>query len=227
MRIVFLIFAMCGSLILLQVFSIVSTIPKLRNAKSTASVRSAAKFLARSRSLSHYRSPSVALSLDLALSATPALPQSLYRSLSRAISLSQSLLLSLTSNDFVETLLEQLFRPSLSTIILENSKYTVLMTTKKMEEMVVGYAVVIVDNKLCGILTSKDILMRVIAQNLSPKTTIVENVMTSNLECATIDTPVCDVLIKMHERKCGNMVAVVDVVDITHAVVAYVKMTDG
>lgn len=39
MRIVFLSFAMFGSLVLLQVFSIVSTIPKLRNAKSTASVR--------------------------------------------------------------------------------------------------------------------------------------------------------------------------------------------
>ncbi|VVA26935.1 PREDICTED: CBS [Prunus dulcis] len=74
---------------------------------------------------------------------------------------------------------------------------TVLMTTKKMEEMAVGYAVVTVDNKLCGILSSKDILMRVIAENLSPKTTIVES---------------------------GNMVAVVDVADITHAVVAYVSL---
>lgn len=32
--------------------------------------------------------------------------------------------------------------------------------------------------------------------------------MTSNLECATIDTPVCDALIKMHERKCLHLLVV-------------------
>ncbi|TQE12938.1 hypothetical protein C1H46_001584 [Malus baccata] len=87
------------------------------------------------------------------------------------------------SNTFVETLRERLFRPSLSTIIPESTKVlivsptdTVLMTTKKMQEMRVSSAVVTIDNKPRGILTSKDILMRVISQNLPPKTTLVEKV---------------------------------------------------
>ncbi|XP_008239489.1 PREDICTED: CBS domain-containing protein CBSCBSPB1-like [Prunus mume] len=147
------------------------------------------------------------------------------------------------SNTFVETLREQLFRPSLSTIIPESSKVltvsptdTVLMTTKKMQEMRVSSAVVTVDNKPRGILTSKDILMRVIAQNLSPKATLVEKVMTQNPECATVDTPIVDALHTMHDGKFlhlpvvdrdGTVVAVVDVIHITHAAVATVGNTAG
>ncbi|PQQ17407.1 CBS domain-containing protein CBSCBSPB1-like [Prunus yedoensis var. nudiflora] len=147
------------------------------------------------------------------------------------------------SNTFVETLRERLFRPSLSTIIPENSKVltvsptdTVLMTTKKMQEMRVSSAVVTIDNKPRGILTSKDILMRVIAQNLSPKVTLVEKVMTQNPECATVDTPIVDALHTMHDGKFlhlpvvdrdGTVVAVVDVIHITHAAVATVGNTAG
>ncbi|XP_021818291.1 CBS domain-containing protein CBSCBSPB1-like isoform X2 [Prunus avium] len=147
------------------------------------------------------------------------------------------------SNTFVETLRERLFRPSLSTIIPENSKVltvsptdNVLMTTKKMQEMRVSSAVVTIDNKPRGILTSKDILMRVIAQNLSPKATLVEKVMTQNPECATVDTPIVDALHTMHDGKFlhlpvvdrdGTVVAVVDVIHITHAAVATVGNTAG
>ncbi|XP_009359422.2 CBS domain-containing protein CBSCBSPB5 isoform X2 [Pyrus x bretschneideri] len=147
------------------------------------------------------------------------------------------------SNTFVETLRERLFRPSLSTIILESTKVlivsptdTVLMTTKKMQEMRVSSAVVMIDNKPRGILTSKDILMRVISQNLPPKTTLVGKVMTPNPECATVDTPILDALHTMHDGKFlhipvldrdGAVVAVVDVLHITHAAVATVGNTAG
>ncbi|XP_050152383.1 CBS domain-containing protein CBSCBSPB1-like isoform X2 [Malus sylvestris] len=147
------------------------------------------------------------------------------------------------SNTFVETLRERLFRPSLSTIIPDSTKVltvsptdTVLMTTKKMQEMRVSSAIVTVDNKPRGILTSKDILMRVISQNLPPKTTLVEKVMTPNPECATVDTPIVDALHTMHDGKFlhlpvvdrdGAVVAVVDVIHITHAAVATVGNTAG
>ncbi|KAF6156551.1 hypothetical protein GIB67_000016 [Kingdonia uniflora] len=69
-------------------------------------------------------------------------------------------------NSFIETLRDRMFRPYLSTIIQENSKMvtvsptdSVLSATQKMLE-------------LC----SKDLLMRVIAQNLSPESTLVEKV---------------------------------------------------
>ncbi|RDY12942.1 CBS domain-containing protein CBSCBSPB5, partial [Mucuna pruriens] len=155
-----------------------------------------------------------------------------------------------TNSSFIETLREQIFKPSLSTIIPENSNYyakltqqivalsrvvtvsptdSVLTTTKKMFELRVSCAVVTVDRKPCGILTSKDILMRVIAQNLPPSSTLVEKVMTRNPECAIIDTPIVDALHTMHDGKFlhlpvvdreGIVVATVDVIHITHAAVA-------
>ncbi|XP_058731944.1 CBS domain-containing protein CBSCBSPB1-like isoform X2 [Vicia villosa] len=141
-----------------------------------------------------------------------------------------------TNSSFYETLREQIFKPSLSTIIPENSNVvtvssrdSVLTTTKRMLELRTSAAVVVVDNKPCGILTSKDILMRVIAQNLSPSSTLVETVMTVNPECAIIDTPIVDALHLMHNGKFlhlpvvdrdGIVVATVDVIHITHAAVA-------
>ncbi|KAB1217475.1 CBS domain-containing protein CBSCBSPB5 [Morella rubra] len=146
-------------------------------------------------------------------------------------------------NTFIETLRDRMFRPSLSTIIPENSKVvtvsseeTVLAATKKMLELRLSSAVVTVDNKPRGILTSKDILMRVIAQNLPPESTSVEKVMTPNPECATVDTPIVDALHSMHDGKFlhlpvvdrdGIIVAVVDVLHITHAAVATVGNTAG
>ncbi|XP_057474886.1 CBS domain-containing protein CBSCBSPB5-like isoform X1 [Actinidia eriantha] len=146
-------------------------------------------------------------------------------------------------NTFIETLRERMFRPSLSTILSENSKIvtvsptdTVLAATKKMLECRMSSAVVIVENKPRGILTSKDILMRIIAQNLPPESTLVEKVMTPNPECATMDTPIVDALHTMHDGKFlhlpvvdreGVAVAVVDVLHITHAAVATVGSTAG
>ncbi|KAG8496520.1 hypothetical protein CXB51_009146 [Gossypium anomalum] len=137
---------------------------------------------------------------------------------------------------FIETLRERMFRPSLSTIITDNPKIvtvspddTVLAAAKKMLDTRLNSAVVTVENKPRGILTSKDILMRVIAQNLPPETTLVEKVMTPNPECATIDTPIVDALHTMHDGKFlhlpvvdrdGEIVAVFDVIHITHAAVA-------
>ncbi|XVF49596.1 hypothetical protein PTKIN_Ptkin04bG0025800 [Pterospermum kingtungense] len=141
-------------------------------------------------------------------------------------------------NTFIETLRERMFKPSLSTIITDNTKIvtvspdeTVLATAKKMLESRLNSAVVTVENKPRGILTSKDILMRVIAQNLPPDTTLVEKVMTPNPECATVDTPIVDALHTMHDGKFlhlpvldrdGEIVGVIDVISITHAAVATV-----
>ncbi|CAN0915686.1 CBS domain-containing protein CBSCBSPB5 [Linum grandiflorum] len=138
-------------------------------------------------------------------------------------------------NSFIEALRERMFRPSLLTVVPENSKVvtvspteTVLAATKKMLESRSSCAVVTVDDKPRGILTSKDILMRVIAQNLAPGSTFVEKVMTPNPECATTDTPIVDALHTMHDGKFlhlpvvdkdGVVVAVVDVIHITHAAV--------
>ncbi|MBA0616941.1 hypothetical protein Godav_026424, partial [Gossypium davidsonii] len=145
-------------------------------------------------------------------------------------------------NTFIETLRERMFRPSLSTIITDNPKIvtvspddTVLAAAKKMLESQLSSAVVTVDNKPQGILTSKDILMRVITQNLPPETTPVEKVMTPNPECATVDTSIVDALHQMHVGKFlhlpvlnrdGEIVAIVDVIHITHAAIATVSQVN-
>uniref|UniRef100_A0ACD5WJ93 Uncharacterized protein n=1 Tax=Avena sativa TaxID=4498 RepID=A0ACD5WJ93_AVESA len=141
-------------------------------------------------------------------------------------------------NTFVETLRERMFKPALSTIISENSKVatvaptdTVLTASKKMLELKVSSAVVAIEDKPGGILTSRDILMRVIAQNLPPESTTVEKVMTQSPECATVDTPILEALHTMHDGKFlhlpvldadGNVVTVIDVLHITHAAIATV-----
>ncbi|KAL1218797.1 CBS domain-containing protein CBSCBSPB5 [Cardamine amara subsp. amara] len=146
-------------------------------------------------------------------------------------------------NTFMETLRERIFKPSLSTIIPENTKVlkvgldeTVLGVTMKMVEYQSSSAMVMLENKLVGILTSKDILMRVIAQNLPPGTTTVEKVMTQNPESATVDMAIVDALHIMHNGKFlhlpvldkdGDVVAVIDVIHITHAAVTTAGSTAG
>ncbi|XP_047054701.1 CBS domain-containing protein CBSCBSPB1-like [Lolium rigidum] len=141
-------------------------------------------------------------------------------------------------NTFVETLRERMFKPTLSTIISENSKVatvaptdTVLTASKKMLDLKVSCAVVAIENKPGGILTSRDILMRVIAQNLPPESTTVEKVMTQSPECATVDTPILEALHTMHDGKFlhlpvldtdGSVLTVIDVLHITHAAIATV-----
>lgn len=144
---------------------------------------------------------------------------------------------------FIETLRERMFKPSLSTIIAESSKVAtvsssdpVYVAAKKMREWQVNSVVMVAGNKIQGILTSKDILMRVAAQNLSPELTLVEKVMTPNPECATVETTILDALHIMHDGKFlhlpvldkdGTVAACVDVLQITHAAISMVESSSG
>nr|KYP61885.1 hypothetical protein KK1_016397 [Cajanus cajan] len=144
---------------------------------------------------------------------------------------------------FIETLRERMFKPSLSTIVGENTKVaiasvsdSVYVAAKKMRELYVSSAVIVTDNKIQGILTSKDILMRVVAQNLSPDSALTEKVMTPNPECASLETTVLDALHMMHNGKFlhlpvvdrdGNVIACPDVLQITHAAISLVESSSG
>eukprot|EP00252_Welwitschia_mirabilis_P021534 TRINITY_DN5545_c0_g1_i3.p1 TRINITY_DN5545_c0_g1~~TRINITY_DN5545_c0_g1_i3.p1 ORF type:complete len:333 (-),score=88.57 TRINITY_DN5545_c0_g1_i3:18-884(-) len=90
--------------------------------------------------------------------------------------------------------------------------------------------------KLMGILTSKDILSRVVAKKLSADLTTVEKVMTQNPEYATTDTKILQALHMMHDGKFlhlpvvnreGLIFACVDVLQLTHAAMALVGNADG
>lgn len=144
---------------------------------------------------------------------------------------------------FIETLRDRMFKPSLSTIIAENAKVPIVsqsdpiyVAAKKMRELRVNSVVIMMGNKIQGILTSKDILMRVVAQNLSPELTLVEKVMTPNPECATLETTILDALHIMHDGKFlhlpvldkdGGVVSCVDVLQITQAAISMVDGSSG
>ncbi|KAF8377058.1 hypothetical protein HHK36_030431 [Tetracentron sinense] len=109
---------------------------------------------------------------------------------------------------FIETLRDRMFKPALSTIIAENTKVAIVspsdpvyVATKKMRDLRVNSVIIATGNKPQGILTSKDVLMRVVAQSLSPELTLVEKVMTPNPECATLETTILDALHIMHDGK--------------------------
>ncbi|KAG6517232.1 hypothetical protein ZIOFF_020612 [Zingiber officinale] len=141
---------------------------------------------------------------------------------------------------FIETLRERMFKPTLSTIVTEHSKVVLVspsdpvsVATKKMREFRVNSVIIPTGSGVHGILTSKDVLMRVVAQNLSPELTPVEKVMTLNPECATLDTTILDALHIMHDGKFlhvpvldsdGHIVACLDVLQLTHAAIS---MVDG
>ncbi|GJN25179.1 hypothetical protein PR202_gb12973 [Eleusine coracana subsp. coracana] len=144
----------------------------------------------------------------------------------------------------VEAFKEQMFRPCLSaianadsTVVIVAPNDSVLTATKKMVEGNSSSVVVAVGGKAQGILTSRDILMRVIAKNLPADSTPVDMVMTPDPECATVDMPILDALRIMQERKFlhlpvmdrdGSIVSILDVIDITHAAISIVESSsDG
>ena len=144
---------------------------------------------------------------------------------------------------FIETLRERMFKPSLSSIITDSAKVAIVspsdpiyVAAKKMRELRCNSVIIVTGNKIQGILTSKDILMRVVAQSLSPELTPVEKVMTSNPECATLETTILEALHIMHDGKFlhlpvidkdGCVAACVDVLQITHAAISMVENSSG
>ncbi|XP_052189208.1 CBS domain-containing protein CBSCBSPB3 [Diospyros lotus] len=144
---------------------------------------------------------------------------------------------------FIETLRDRMFKPSLSTIIGENAKVATVLPSdpvhvaaKTMRDLRVNSVVIATGNKIQGILTSRDILMRVVAQNLSPELTLVEKIMTPNPECATLETTILQALHIMHDGKFlhlpvldkdGYVTACVDVLQLTHAAISLVESGSG
>lgn len=144
---------------------------------------------------------------------------------------------SIATPSFIETFRDKMFRPTLGSLVGEQNKLATVQGTdavyvaaKKMRELKVSSVIVTGENsnKPRGILTSKDILMRVMALGLSPEETPIEKVMTPNPECANLDTTIVDALHTMHDGKFlhlplvdrnGNAVACVDVIQLTHGAV--------
>lgn len=77
-------------------------------------------------------------------------------------------------------------RPILTTEQAE----TVLSATQRMNEHSVGALLVTENGRLCGIFTERDVLRRVVAAQRNPAETLIREVMTTNMACASPETSV-------------------------------------
>ncbi|KAG6490633.1 hypothetical protein ZIOFF_051942 [Zingiber officinale] len=112
---------------------------------------------------------------------------------------------------FTEVLQERMFKPFLSTIISENTKAVVVspsdsvyIAAKKMLEFQVRSVIVANANRPRGILTSKDVLRRVVVQHLSPELILVKkrnsiepDTTLTKLNCSTVLIPFCNLSLQV------------------------------
>jgi len=78
---------------------------------------------------------------------------------------------------------------------------TVQEAVAVMNQHKIGCTVVLEDGALAGIFTERDILARVVAGGLDPKTTLVRTVMTSPVQTVTPSTSIDDVMALMFEKR--------------------------
>ncbi|TVU36963.1 hypothetical protein EJB05_18922, partial [Eragrostis curvula] len=102
-------------------------------------------------------------------------------------------------HEFMEFLREHKFKPSLSTIITENSRPG--NSSRHKDEGTPNSVVVMTGTMLQGIITSKDLVLRLLAQKLSPEITPVDKAMTVHPDCATLDTSILEALHSMQDGK--------------------------
>ncbi|KAJ8475893.1 hypothetical protein OPV22_019620 [Ensete ventricosum] len=140
---------------------------------------------------------------------------------------------------FTEALHQNIYDPVLATIISENARVVVVspsdsvyVATKKMLEFQVDSVIVATRNRL----TSKDVIMRVVAQHLSPELTLVEKVMTANTECATMEMTILEALHLMRDGKLlylpvlsreDHVVACLDVLQVASGMILMVEGDTG
>ncbi|MFT4311271.1 MAG: cyclic nucleotide-binding/CBS domain-containing protein [Candidatus Woesearchaeota archaeon] len=83
-------------------------------------------------------------------------------------------------------------------------KETINTAAKKMSEQKVGSLVVVKDDKLKGLITEKDIVIKIVATNAKPEDFIVKQIMTPEKELLTIE-PEKDVYSAMILMKDNNV----------------------
>jgi len=88
-----------------------------------------------------------------------------------------------------------------SSVLTISANATVLEAVQEMNRRRVGSILVLDGEKLIGIFTERDVLQRVVAEELPPATTIVSSVMTSEIETLLPSTSIHDAMEAMTERR--------------------------
>lgn len=103
---------------------------------------------------------------------------------------------------------------------------TVIDAVKKMNDHRVGSVLVCERDYPVGILSERDVLVRVVAAHRDPRQTLVREVMTTRLHTASPEDSLYEVMILMTERRCRHvpvmqgdrMLGLVSIGDLTKAV---------
>lgn len=104
-------------------------------------------------------------------------------------------------NTSISTLLEGKGRA----VCTVSSKVTVAEAVAEMNRHKIGSIVVMHDTTLAGIFTERDVLTRVVAGNLDPKTTPITTVMSGNVLTIAPNATVQQVMDIFAERRCRHL----------------------
>ena len=85
------------------------------------------------------------------------------------------------------------------------ASYSVAEAVKEMNRHKIGSVLILDGAKLAGIFTERDVLTRVVAADLDPKTTAVTQVMTSNVLTVAPETTVQQMMDLFSEKHCRHM----------------------
>lgn len=82
---------------------------------------------------------------------------------------------------------------------------TILDASKKMTERLIGSILVVEGDSLIGIFTERDLLNRVVTPGLSPKDTLLSQVMSKNVRTVDLSESVESVFRRMEDTKCRHI----------------------
>jgi CBS domain-containing protein len=99
------------------------------------------------------------------------------------------------------------------------SQATVLDATRKMNQHKVGSLVVMDDGRVVGIFSERDVLRRVVAEELSPREVKVADVMTREVICCSMEDDLDDVSAIMKNRRVRH-VPVCDSTGTLHGIIS-------
>jgi len=87
---------------------------------------------------------------------------------------------------------------------------TVLTAVKRMNERKIGALLITVGGRPVGIFTERDVLVRVVAAGLDPKTTPVNEVMTRNPVVVRSEVTVNEAMMVITQRRCRHLPVIDD-----------------
>jgi CBS domain-containing protein len=88
-----------------------------------------------------------------------------------------------------------------SNVVQITPEATVFEAARRMTENRIGGLLVTEGNKICGVVTERDILRRVVAAGRDPGTSLVREIMTADVFCCHPHTSVEEARVAMKERR--------------------------